>query len=307
RGQIRAAFQILEGTGISIVRAAEMAAKQLSASGTDKEASMVIFEFLEAKERQGRAERTRYSLKNRLKHFTKRGRITTLRQFTPEACADYIYRGEPNQQRNNYAALNNFANFCVRRGYIQTNPLLRIEKPGAPRREHKATLSAKEAEAFLRELEAHHPAYVTFYAALLFAFLRPSEAEALTKQDFQRGRVRVIGGKMRGRKRRFVPIRKGLQSYLDAYGWQVPTAFWQRECRSRCPVPWVNDICRHTGISFRLAESGDEKKTSQEAGNSVETMYAYYTVPKGAAEAKRFWGIGPLKPSGKANRDTGEY
>jgi integrase len=141
-------------------------------------------------------------------------------------------------------------------------------------------------------LEAEFPQYVTFFAVLLFAFLRPSEAEALKESDFQRGRVRVVGGKMKGRKRRFVPIRKGLKSYLDKYGWEVLTAFWQRECRKLSPVPWANDICRHTGISFRLAESGDERKTATEAGNSVETMFTYYHEPKSQAEAKVFWGIG---------------
>ncbi|MEM8867493.1 MAG: hypothetical protein AAGC73_04420 [Verrucomicrobiota bacterium] len=134
---------------------------------------------------------------------------------------------------------------------------------------------------------------MAFYAALLFAFLRPSEAEALKESDFARGKLRVVGGKMRGRKRRFVPIRKRLQSFLDAYGWKVPTAFWQRECRALSPVPWVTDICRHTGISFRLAESGDERKPAAQAGNSPDTIFAYYHDPKteAEAEARAFFGI----------------
>lgn len=292
REQVMTALRILEGTGISIVEAAEAARKQQKEAGEGRELLPSVWDFLEAKERQGRSERTITNLKSRLMAFIEYSGAKTLQDFTSLNLEQFIYQGgSPGHQRNHFAALHNFANFAIRRGWIETNPLNRVEKPGQPPRDHIETFSADETKAFIRTLEAEHPAYVSFYAALLFAFLRPSEAEALRKEDFHKGRIRVTGGKMRGRKRRFVPIRKNLQSFLDAYGWEVPTTFWQRQCRALSPIPWKEDICRHTGISFRLAESRDERKTAQEAGNSAETIFAYYHEPKEAAEARRFWAI----------------
>ncbi|MEM8867494.1 MAG: hypothetical protein AAGC73_04425 [Verrucomicrobiota bacterium] len=62
-----------------------------------------------------------------------------------------------NQQRNNYPALNNFAGFAIRKCYFPSNPLMRIEKPGAPRKDQKGTFTAQQAAEFLYSLETEQP------------------------------------------------------------------------------------------------------------------------------------------------------
>ena len=139
---------------------------------------------------------------------------------------------------------------------------------------------------FLRKLERAKPECVGFYAVLLFAFLRPSEAEGLTKKDFRKTTIKVTTGKMRGMSRRLAPYVPSLRAWLERYPFAVPSDRQQRQCRELCPVPWAPDICRHSGISYRVTQSKDLKAVALEAGNSPAVILSDYfeLVEEPAAE-----------------------
>lgn len=290
RREIETAMRILDGTGIGLVRAAEIAVARWRHKEGGKDLRPLLDGFLEAK-----SGRTAGNLKSRLNAMIRHTGAKRVGDLTQAAIAGWVesYR-HGTTRRNALAAANNFCAWLTRRDYLDANPCDRIERPRRERSDEKTILAPVEAWRFLRRLEIAFPEYVAFYAVLLFAFLRPSEAEGLRPADLRAKTIRVTRGKMRGRKRRAVPIRPNLRAWLDAYSWQVPTAALQKKCRQLAPVQWENDICRHTGISYRITETDDENQTAREAGNSPGVIYADYYELVRPEDVPFFFGIRPL-------------
>lgn len=295
RERILAAMRILDGTGMDLLQAAEIARREWRSNKGGKDLQALLVDFLGAKEGQ-RSARTIENLKSCLRAMldhTGANRVDLLTRKKIEAWV-YHYPGRASQ-RNGLAAANNFCRWMVRKDILDSNPCDQIERPGIERKEVKLIFSPGEAEAFLRAVESKFPRYAAFYAVLLFAFLRPSEAAGLEGSDLRTKTIRVTKGKMRTRKRRAAPIRGNLRAWLDAYPWSVPTPAYQKLCRGLSPIGWEQDICRHTGISYRLTETDDENKVAREAGNSPEIIYNDYYELTEQEEAERFFSIRPGK------------
>lgn len=292
RNNILICRRLLEGTGLNIVQAVELGIKAHEGRASKEPIQSVIDEFLDKKERQGREILTIKDCKIRLGAFVRYVNAKTIADFNSGNIEEFVYSGRSNTTKlNNYKILNNFATWCIRRKLLKSNPLLEFEKPSAKRSDTVQTFTVDETREFLEHLacSAELMDCVPFYAVLLFAFLRPSEADALQSSDFQAGKIRVAGGKMRGRKRRLAPIPENLQSILAGRTWSIPSERKQKRCRKVAPF-WVVDVCRHTGISFALALHG-EQETARRAGNSADTIFRYYHEPKTRAEAEAFFSI----------------
>jgi hypothetical protein len=61
---------------------------------------------------------------------------------------------------------------------------------------------------------------------------------------------------------------------------------------------WPKDILRHTCASMLMATWEDEGKVAASLGNSPTILHAHYRELVSRAEAKRFWGIMPIRGSG---------
>ena len=303
RREIEAALHTLEGTGITIAQAAEQARANWKANKGGKQIAPLLIDFLGAKEKQNSA-RTVNTLKSIIGLYLKHSGVKIVRDIDRKTVEEFVYSYKnKSSSRASLAAVNNFCGWLMRRDIMAANPCDRIERPGKQGVEEKLIFTPAKAWRFLRRLERHFPEYVAFYAVLLFGYLRPSEAEALASDDLRAKTIRVTQGKMRGRKRRNAPIRKNLRAWLDAYTWQVPSEAWQKKCRALSPIGWENDMCRHTGITYRLAECDDEMKTAREAGNSPEVIYAHYYELTKKKHAKEFFKIRPQKNNTDFCRD----
>ena len=293
RREIETALLLLEESGLSIVQAAQMAADNYRQNKGGKVLAGLVVDFLGEKETRA-GDRQQRNLKSMLKLMLKHTKAQKVRDLTREKIESWVYSySNGTSARNSLAAANNFCGWMVRKGIIEINPCIRIQRPRLEVKEEKLIFQPIEAWRFLRRLERAYPEYVAFYAVLLFGMLRPSEAEGLKKEDLRTKTIRVTRGKMRGRSRRAAPIRPILRKWLDAYEWKVPSQAWQKKCRVYSPIGWEVDICRHTGITYRLAETDDEKKTAREAGNSPDVIYANYYELIDAAAVPFFFAIGP--------------
>ena len=67
------------------------------------------------------------------------------------------------------------------------------------------------------------------------------------------------------------------------------------------PIPWGQDILRHTRTSYRLAQTQNAPMVAEEGGHTLAIMRQHYvnrTIR--AAEVKAFWNILPTKAARKS-------
>jgi len=66
-----------------------------------------------------------------------------------------------------------------------------------------------------------------------------------------------------------------------------------RECESGGLPTWPASVLRHTAISYRLAQTGDEARTTAWAGNSPDVIHEYYKDLVTPAATDMFWSLSP--------------
>lgn len=120
--------------------------------------------------------------------------------------------------------------------------------------------------------------------------LRPTEIQALRPQDVTPEGVRVVSGKLRGRRSvRFVTNRFNFRQWWLAYPGKVPAVNFRRRYEKAQSMIGVDargpDIPRHTAISCALAVCKDENEVARWAGNSPDVIYRHYYSLISEAEA----------------------
>lgn len=245
------------------------------------ECKQALADFLAAKDSAGRSYDTQLGLKNRISAFFTACGKTHIDQIDEFDLRQYIFRpGSSYNQRNDRAALGNFYNYLVKRGYLEKSPINKIDTPSRPRHESVAILRPGETQIWFWRLEEKYPKLVSYYALALFAGLRPSEILHLSPSDLTANGIKVTGGKMRGRKRRIVPrtpvLNRWLEHYPPSFDWPPVDSRMQTGARKLCPRPWKTDLPRHTYISTQLALTNDEKLVASWAGNSPDVIYSSY-------------------------------
>lgn len=166
---------------------------------------------------------------NTLKFFVKFTGITDLSGVTEDTARDYLLRGrlERNWSASTFIThhkhLNVFYKWCVKNGYVTTNPFAEIEKPRLEKKLPRR-LTREQAEALL-EAALHMPYRHRFQrfrnhallAFMLFTGARRSEALNLKigHVDIEAGCIQILQGK--GMKDRTVPINMHLRPILEKY------------------------------------------------------------------------------------------
>ena len=134
----------------------------------------------------------------------------------------------------------------------------------------------------------------------LFAGLRPSEIEDLKTEDILTDKIRVEGGKLRRKLKRSVPIPPVLATWMKRYpftgvpkGWEYKMKALKKATKAR---KWVQDIIRHTSLSFQTERDKDEAKTAFNNGTSVQMLNLHYrhTIDDDKT-IKEFWDLTPAK------------
>jgi integrase len=193
-----------------------------------------------------------------------------------------------------------FFNWAMRNHYCLENPCDRLDKP--PTVTSKIEVLGLDAVKKLLKAATllHDGVMVAPVAILLFAGLRPSELFELKPKDIRKDVIRVKGGKLRREINRSVPIPTVLASWLKAYPFKEIPSGWRYKMRKLKDASeadnWVNDILRHTSISYQLERDKDEAQTAFHCGTSPKMINRHYRdVIDEEDDINEFWELTPGK------------
>jgi len=189
-----------------------------------------------------------------------------------------------------------FFGWAVRHHYCLENPCDRLDRlPKATT--HISILSPDEVKRLLTAAIRYHDGVtVAGVAIALFAGLRPSELLDLQAGDINGERIRVTGGKMRRKINRIVQIPPNLAAWLKKYpfrglpgGWNYKMKRLKAATNARS---WVQDILRHTSISYQAERDKNEGLTAFNNGTSKQMMDSHYrNVIDNPAAIKAYWAL----------------
>jgi integrase len=191
-----------------------------------------------------------------------------------------------------------FFNWARRYRYCSENPCDRLDKI-AKETSQIQMLSLEEVERLLVAAVTYQNGIAAAGVAIsLFAGLRPSELGDLKPTDLTANRIRVTGGKLRRKLNRSVPIPPVLAAWLAEFpfkglpdGWIYKMKVLKRATNAS---RWVNDIIRHTSISFQAERDKDEALTAFNCGTSKAMMDRNYRNSIDDPEViERFWNLTP--------------
>ena len=203
-----------------------------------------------------------------------------------------------NSYRTYQRGISVFFNWCVRHHYALENPCDRLDALPADTSQ-VSILSLEEVKRLLRAAMLYHEGAMAAYVAIgLFAGLRPSEIQALQPQSIKEGYIVVTGGKMRRKTNRRVPIPDILKTWLEVYPFQgVPSGYSYKMKKLKEATNaerWVQDILRHTSISFQLERDQDEARTAFNNGTSRQMMERHYRdVVESPRDVEDYWQLTP--------------
>lgn len=203
-----------------------------------------------------------------------------------------------NTRKAHRRAFSVFFNWAVRFHYCLENPCNRLDREPTELTTI-SILSLQEVKRLLQAaVEYRNGEMVPTVAIALFAGLRPSEIATLTPGDVDGSRVRVVGGKMRRKLQRVVPVPDNLSVWLESYPFaEVPPALAYRLKVLRKATEadnWVQDILRHTSISYQAMRDKNEGLTAFSNGTSGEMMDRHYRqVIEDPGDVKKFWAMTP--------------
>jgi integrase len=253
-------------------------------------------------------------LKSKTRHLTVELGEHRLTEITPGIMEEFLasLALAPRTRESVRVKCGQFFNFCVRRKWITSNPVVGL---GRKITSKDVEILSVEAARILLESASNSPVAQTilpYLAISLFAGLRPNEAFQLRWEHihFETGQIEVLGSTSKTRESRFVTLEPILAEWLLPY--RQPTGSITRRgtfkrdwlsFRSRCGYnksnPWPVDILRHTYGSYWLATHQDRAHLAEQMGNSVNIIKRHYrrAIPLSVAES--FWQLFPPDTSGR--------
>lgn len=248
--------------------------------------------------RVGIAKTTARSYKSGLKMLTKNPE-KMVHEFTVHDIQKILSQyTSPGSQMVHRRTFNVFFNWAKRQHYAMENPCDRLDRP-PPVETEVGILSREEAERLLKVAVMYHEGVMVPSVAIpLFAGLRPSEMEDLKPGDIREDYIRVTGGKMRRKLKRSVPIPPVLKSWLDLYPYTGRPKGWEFKMRRLKKLTkaktWVDDVLRHTSISFQMERDKNEGVTAHNNGTSPQMINRHYReVIEDAKEVSKYWNLTP--------------
>lgn len=193
-----------------------------------------------------------------------------------------------------------FFRWAVRHHYCLENPCDRLDKLPTDM-SHIVALSLDESKRLLQAAMHHQDGAAAASVAIgMFAGLRPSEIRDLMPDDILKEKIGVSGGKMRRKLKRSVPIPPVLKQWLKLYpftglpdGWSYKMKAIKKATKAK---DWVQDIVRHTSITFQAERDRDEARTAFNCGTSIEMMNRHYRGSIDDDEIiNEFWSLTPAR------------
>jgi hypothetical protein len=287
--------------------------------------------FLDAKEKDGRRERSIYQLdctlksfagfmQNRMKETTGVERECLVHEISSGDVEAYLddQRNKKGTGRAKYSTwngyrsnLSSFFRYCSdkKRLWCSENPVTNTTRYAQlllkEQRPEPDVLSPEQAEALLADVAVFKGgAYARFYALLLFAGLRPTEAVKLAEHakrdeliDLDCGEIELPAEVTKTRRKRIVKIQPNLKKWLAAFPGEIlPAKDNSRSLQAiRKRHKLTHDVCRHSFFTYFVAAFDSYAAAAKQGGNSENKIKEHYESPakKRGEQAKKFWTLNP--------------
>jgi site-specific recombinase XerD len=328
--QAENAFRRLRGR-YSLDEVVEYYLRHFKAPETEITLAVARKKFLDGKEREGLRERSIYQLERTLAQFfdfmasrlseaEEGGRECHVHEVSTgdvEAfleslrAKDGVHRAKFSTWNNYRADLSSFFAWCSdkKRRWCSENPVTNTtryaHKLVHQQRPEPDVLTPEQAEALMAHAATFKGgAYARFFALLLFAGLRPTEAHKLARHDKRDECVDLDVGEIElpaeitktGRKRT-ITMQPNLKRWLAAFPGEIlPEKNIDRDLKDiRRQFRLSHDVCRHSWFTYFVASFDSFAKAAKEGGNSEQIVKEHYESPakKRGEQAKRFWSILP--------------
>lgn len=253
---------------------------------------------------------TNFDFKVFKEHF---GSDTLIGTVTTKMFNDYLYARttwNATSKLSHIRFISVLFNYCLREGYVTTNPLKKIERPqqlnGAP-----SILSVKEVAKMLNlAYKKEFKDVVGIMTLVLFCGIRVEEASKLRWSDFEwRTFIVNVSEKIaKKRRHRYNEIPRNAKEWLI---WARPSDYrtsdaliikgdWKGKLsrlREELKMVYPQNSMRHSFASYHLAHHGDAAKTCLMLGHigDYNTLYAHYRNAVTRTEAERYFNILPKK------------
>jgi integrase len=197
-------------------------------------------------------------------------------------------------------------NFGVKRGYLESNPVSKLDFEKIKKGE-VVTLSPAQAEALMRAAETDND-LLPYHAIGLFAGVRPMELERLEWRhvDLVEGHIEITSTVSKTGRRRIIDIEPNLHAWLNRYiehggvaaGKVTPLTNLRKQLRDiRAAAElteWTQDIMRHCYASYWLAHHGDINRLTLQMGHeNADMLWKHYHKASKRKDTARYWQIMP--------------
>jgi integrase len=204
-----------------------------------------------------------------------------------------------------------FFNFGIKRGFLQENPVKRLEFVDVERREVEIVPPAKVSKMLAHALR-HDLELLPFLVLGFFTGIRPEELRSLQWSDIDLAEkaVTIRPEVSKTKRRRFPELSDNAVKWLEAYRLRggktegpivtlAEDALYEHRRLNREAAEvthWPNSGMRHTFCSCWLAVHKDVNRLVLLSGHdNPDTMWRHYHRGITEAEAKKFWSIFPTK------------
>ena len=320
----------LKPFGFTLAQATDHFIEQLKATRRSIAVGALVDEYLGAKKRAGKAERTLKDFAFRLAGFESQfgtvrdperklkepGRI--IEEIRAVEIDDWL-RGlslSPQSQNNYRAVVHAFFEYAVRRDYAKTNPAAKVDKVKLVDKP-AAIFTPEQLAALLPKAGAD---VLPVLAIGAFAGLRMAEIFRLdwAEVDLERGYIEVTARKSKTSQRRLVKIEPNLKEWLLPFKGKTGPVFVANRRKEgkvvhgneslwrdrREPVmvaanlsAWPENGLRHSFGSYHLSHYGDAARLALEMGHTTtKEIFAHYRELVRQEDAARYWEIRPLPP-----------
>lgn len=284
-------------------------------SGAKKTVEEIANEHLEAVA-QRRRPATYRDRRQFLKTFVEQRGKSLAATITPAEVERWVLSiDKPPSQAARRRAVNALFSFAVKRGYLKENPVATVERIQNHPADAIHVFTPKDAKELLTRARRMEPHLVPYLAIGLFAGLRPdNELKNLDWANVRldTGLITVTRSTSKTSRVRHVPIQPNLAAWLRVvpkaertgriYSYRrglrrVLGREGKKDDKKPKPLPWAQDIMRHSYASYRQAIIKNINQLVEEMGNTPHVARAHYLNPPPEATAKEFWAIVPT--SGK--------
>jgi len=202
----------------------------------------------------------------------------------------------PSTRQTGINRLSSFFSFCIRRGYLDKNPVGRVERVRVPHIDPEI-LTVGECQRLVKVATETDTGMLTYLGLALFCGIRPDEALRIEAKEIEldRGLIFLKAEKSKVRNRRIVAITEPARKCFIEGGAVPKVNFKKRFNRLRKDAKiekWPHDALRKTAASHFYNLYGITKATEQ-LGHSAGVLLRVYRELVSKEETGRWLAISP--------------